>query len=77
MPQQELLKCNSKLLPINNYFKYKWINSQPKEIGWLKGFFFIFCLFRVTPTAYVGSQSRGQIGAVAASLPTATAMPDP
>ena len=50
---------------------------QLKEIGWLKRFFFIFCLFRVTPTAYVGSQSRGQIGAAAASLPTATAMPDP
>ena len=30
--------------------------------------FFIFCLFRATPEAYGGSQARGQIGAVAASL---------
>ena len=32
-------------------------------------FFFVFCLFfRVAPTACGGSQARGQIGAVAASL---------
>ena len=55
-------------------------------------FFFLF-LFRTSPTAYGGSQARGQIGAVAASLrhnhsnarselslwptPQLTAMPDP
>ena len=32
-------------------------------------FFFLFCLFRVAPEAYGGSQARGLIGAVAASLP--------
>ena len=31
-------------------------------------FFFVFGLFRTTPTACGGSQVRGQIGAVAASL---------
>ena len=31
-------------------------------------FFFFFCLFRAAPAAYGGSQARGQIGAVAASL---------
>ena len=35
-----------------------------------------FCLFRVTPTAYGGSQARGLIGAVAVTYTTATAMPD-
>ena len=29
---------------------------------------FSFCLFRAQPTAYGGSQTRGQIGATAASL---------
>ena len=29
---------------------------------------FVFCLFRVAPVAYGGSQARGQIGAVAAGL---------
>ena len=31
-------------------------------------FFFVFCLFRAIATAYGGSQARGLIGAVAASL---------
>ena len=34
-------------------------------------YFFVFCLSAfswATPTAYVGSQARGQMGAVAASL---------
>ena len=31
-------------------------------------FFFVFCLFRTSPTAYRGSQARGQTGAVAAGL---------
>ena len=30
--------------------------------------FFVFCLFRATPTAYGGSQARGLIGAVATGL---------
>ena len=29
---------------------------------------YIFCLFRATPTAYGGSQARGQIGATATGL---------
>ena len=56
-------------------------------------FFFIFCLFGVTPGAYGGSQARGLIGAVATGLrqnhsntgseprlrltPQLTATPDP
>ena len=54
-------------------------------------FFLVFCLFRAAPMAYGGSQARGPIGAVAASLhhshagsepclqptPQLTAMPDP
>ena len=39
--------------------------------------FFFFGLIRAAPEAYGSSQARGQIGAVAAGLPTATAMPDP
>ena len=31
-------------------------------------FFFVFCLFRAAPAAYGGSQARGRIRAVAASL---------
>ena len=31
-------------------------------------FFFVFCLFRATPTAHGGSQDRSPIGAVAAGL---------
>ena len=54
--------------------------------------YFIFCLFRATTMAYVSSQARGQIGAVATGLhhshsnarsklrlrptPQLTAMPD-
>ena len=34
----------------------------------LSFFFFFFYLFRATPAAYVGSQARGPIGAVDASL---------
>ena len=29
---------------------------------------FVFCLFRATPAAYGGSQAKGRIGAIAASL---------
>ena len=59
----------------------------------LKSFFFFFGLFRATPAAYVSSQARGLIRAVAAGLhhshsniksephlqptPQLTAMPDP
>ena len=55
--------------------------------------FFVFCLFRATPTAYEGSQARGLAGATAAVLhhchsnarsktrlrltPQLTATPDP
>ena len=37
-------------------------------------FYFIFCLFRAALKAYGGSRARGQIRAVAASLPTAVAL---
>ena len=56
-------------------------------------FFFFFCLFRAAPSAYGGSQARGLIRAIAASLshshsnvgselhlrptPQLMAMPDP
>ena len=38
--------------------------------------FFVFGLFRAAPTAYGGSQARGQIGAVALAYTTAMATPD-
>ena len=38
---------------------------------------FLFSFFRATPMVYGSSQSMGQIGAAAASLATATAMPNP
>ena len=34
----------------------------------IKMFSLFFCLFRAAPTAYGGSQARGQIGAVASVL---------
>ena len=37
-------------------------------------FYFIFCLFRAALKAYGSSRARGQIRAVAASLPTAVAL---
>ena len=39
--------------------------STPKYLFF---FFWSFCLFRATPAAYGGSQTRGRIGAVAAGL---------
>ena len=39
-------------------------------------FFLVFYHYRAAPTAYGGSQARGPIGAVAASLHSTTAMPD-
>ena len=39
-------------------------------------FYLFILLFRVTPVAYVSSPARGQVEAVAAGLPTATAMWD-
>ena len=38
------------------------------HLNYLYLFIFVFCLFRATPTAYVGSQARGLIRAVAAGL---------
>ena len=39
--------------------------------------FFVFCLFRATPTAPGGSQARGQVGVVAASLRHSHSNADP
>ena len=39
-------------------------------------FFFFFSLSRATPTAYGGSQARGQIGTVVPELCHRTAMPE-
>ena len=39
--------------------------------------FFVFCLFRATPTAHGGSQARGQVGVVAASLRHSHSNADP
>ena len=47
-------------------------------MGFDKVFLFVcFLPFRATPAAYVGSQARGQIRAIAVSLQHTTAMPDP
>ena len=40
-------------------------------------FYSFFFFLRAAPTAFGISQARGRIRATAASLPTATAMPDP
>ena len=47
--------------------------NSPSSVKEIECLFFIFiylfiCCFRATPIAYGGSQSRGQIGAVAAGL---------
>ena len=44
---------------------------------WMEGNFFFFGLFRAHPVACGSSQARGQTRAVAASLLTAKATPDP
>ena len=47
-----------------------------ETVSWFFFFFFFFCLFRAVPTAYGGSQARGQIGTIALAYATATAMLD-
>jgi len=44
--------------------KKEYSESQ-KSLHKLLLFYFAFCHFRATPTAYGGSQAKGQIGAVA------------
>ena len=51
-------------------FKFLWSVSPTAELV------FFFFLFGAAPAAYRGSQARGLIGATAAGLPTAIAMPD-
>ena len=43
--------------------------QMKEKIVWLDIFVFILYLFRPTPMAYGGLQSRGQIRAIAACLP--------
>ena len=45
----------------------KWISVYSESVNILF-FFFIFCFFRAIPVAYGGSQARGPIRAVSASL---------
>ena len=47
-------------------FEYFWKKKYWKPFKSV--FCFLFCLFRATPTAYGGSQARGQVKAVAAIL---------
>ena len=53
--------------------------KEKREIQFseLSLFFFFSSLFRAAPTAYGGSQARGEVGAIALAYATATAMPDP
>ena len=51
--------------------------SWPKTLYYINSISLSFCLFWATPMAYEGSQARGLIGAIAAGLHLATAMPDP
>ena len=46
----------------------KWTRMVTERIFNIKLFFCFFCFFRATPSAYGGSQARGQIWAVAAGL---------
>uniref|UniRef100_A0A8D2BZS2 EF-hand domain-containing protein n=1 Tax=Sus scrofa TaxID=9823 RepID=A0A8D2BZS2_PIG len=87
-----------KMVRIKNYSalcSFKWIPDKAKsdEMIYIPSFFFVFCLFRAAPVTHGGSQAKGQIGAVAASLrhshsnseselclrptPQLTATPDP
>ena len=45
-------------------------SEEGNRVGgkWAKDLFFFFAFFRAAPAAYGGSQIRGLIGAVAASL---------
>ena len=53
----------------NNSLLTSGFHQQNKTTLWLSFFFFFFLLlFRASPTTYGGSQARGLIGAVAASL---------
>ena len=54
---RKILKCEISRPKMRCLKMYFWV--------W---FLFLLCLFRNTPKAYGGSQARGQIGAVAASL---------
>ena len=71
------------LIYVLNLFRKSFMSTQVNLHNYvlislyLLIYFFVFCLFQGIPTAYGGSQARGLIGAVAASLATATAMPDP
>ena len=51
--------------PSTSWFLVGFISAVPR---WELLLFFIFCLFRATPTAYGSSQAMGQIRAVAAGL---------
>ena len=54
--------------PISSWILVGFIIAEPQWELPFSSFFFSFCLFRATPLAYGGSQARGRIGAVAASL---------
>ena len=60
--------CGSK--PVRG--KQNWMMERVRETVFSSSkthtLFFFFCLFRATPTAYGGSQARGQIGDVATGL---------
>ena len=55
-------KEGTSIFPINE-------ETEAQTDGVSDFFLFVFCLFRAVPTAYGGSQAKGQIGAAAASLP--------
>ena len=48
--------------------KSKLMQKKVYNEQYKKKFFFVFCLFRATPAAHRGSQARGPIRAVVASL---------
>ena len=59
---------------INTFHSKNNNNSITSLMSWV--LFFIYLFFRAAPVAYGGSQARGPIGAIAASLSTARATQD-
>ena len=56
---------------LKTHLEVKMLNHEKGHFG-----FYLFIFFRAAPVAYGSSQARGQIGAIAAGLFNAIAMPD-
>ena len=64
------VRCDSSVSWIKWWLPHRWLEAENNTNIQLPAFFFFFCLFRATPTAYGNSQATGQIG-------TASCQPTP